>query len=358
MEKRNIAVIFGGQSTEHEVSCMSVINVASNIDTEKWNIILIGITKEGHWVLADDLDSIKDGSWRNSETTAEISPDAVRKSVMITTPDDKVMDVELDLVFPVLHGKYGEDGTIQGLSELAGIPYVGCGVLSSAVCMDKFYTKIIVERTGIRQARFEGVRRQEIRTEEGLRAAADRVEKNIGFPVFIKPSQAGSSVGVTKAENRAEIEEGLKKAAEVDSKILCEEYIKGREIECAVFGGGGDEVIAAGVGEILAAADFYDYDAKYNNPESKTVMDPDIPAEVTEAIRRDAVEIFKAVDGYGLSRVDFFVDENNTPIFNEINTMPGFTAISMYPMLWENRGVSKRELIARLIDNALKREAH
>ncbi len=358
MEKRNIAVIFGGQSTEHEVSCMSVINVASNIDTDEWNVILIGITKEGHWVLANDLDSIKDGSWRDSETTAEISPDAVRGCVMITTPDDKVMDVELDVIFPVLHGKYGEDGTIQGLFELAGIPYVGCGVLSSAVCMDKFYTKIIVEKTGIRQARFAGVRRQEIKTEAGLNAAMDRVESEIAYPIFIKPSQAGSSVGVTKAESRKELAEGLKKAAEVDSKILCEEFIKGREVECAVFGGGDDEVEAAGVGEILAAADFYDYDAKYNNPDSQTVLDPDLPKETIEAIRKDAIEIFKAVDGFGLSRVDFFVDENGQPVFNEINTLPGFTAISMYPMLWEKQGISKKELVAKLIDNALKREAH
>ena len=358
MEKKNIAVIFGGQSTEHEVSCLSVVNVASEIDSESWNVLLIGITKEGHWVLANDIDSIKDGSWVNSETTAEISPDAERRSVLITTPDDKVMDVELDVIFPVLHGKYGEDGTIQGIFEMAQIPYVGCGVLSSAVCMDKFYTKIIVADAGIRQAKFVGIRRSEIRNETGLNNVLDRIEDRLSYPVFIKPSQAGSSVGVTKASSRSEVIDGLRRAAEVDAKILVEEFIKGREVECAVFGGGEDSTVASGVGEILAAADFYDYDAKYNNPESKTVMDPDLPSEVVETIRKYAAEIFTAVDGYGLARVDFFVAENNEVIFNEINTMPGFTAISMYPMLWEKRGVSKKELIAKLIESALKREQH
>ena len=356
MDKRNIAVIFGGQSTEHEVSCMSVVNVASNIDTDKWEVILIGITKEGRWLLAESLDSVKDGSWRESEVTAEISPDAVRKSVLITTPDGKAMDVELDIVFPVLHGKFGEDGTIQGLLEMAGIPYVGCGVLSSAVSMDKFYTKIIVEKAGIRQAAYVGIRREDIKDEAGLVRAADNIAGKLGCPVFIKPSRAGSSVGVTKASDKNEIIEGLKKAAKVDSKILVEEFIEGHEVECAVFGGGDDEVRAAGVGEILAAAEFYDYDAKYNNPESKTVLDADLPEDTKRKIMEDAVEIFKAVDGYGLSRVDFFVTRDNEVIFNEINTMPGFTAISMYPMLWENRGVSKKELVEMLIENGLKRD--
>ena len=358
MEKKNIAVIFGGQSTEHEVSCLSVVNVASQIDSDRWNVLLIGITKEGHWVLANDIDSIKDGSWVDSETTAEISPDATRRSVLVTTPDDKVMDVELDVIFPVLHGKYGEDGTIQGLFEMAQIPYVGCGVLSSAVCMDKFYTKIIVESAGIRQAKFVGVRRRELKDEQAEEAVIKKIEAELPYPVFIKPSQAGSSVGVTKAASRKELIAGLKKAAEVDSKILVEEFIKGREIECAVFGGGELEVKASGVGEILAAADFYDYDAKYNNTDSKTVIDPNLPAEVVDTIRRDAIAIFTAVDGSGLSRVDFFVTENNEVIFNEINTLPGFTAISMYPMLWERQGISKKELVEKLIDSALKREKH
>ena len=352
MEKRNIGVIFGGQSSEHEVSCMSVCNVASQIDPEEWNVLLIGITKTGRWVLAENIDSIRDGSWVNSEFSAEISPDAEKKCVIVTGPDDTVADVPLDAAFPVLHGKYGEDGTVQGLLELAGIPYVGCGILTSAVCMDKFYTKIIVDSIGIRQADYVGVHAYELKDMDKV---VKEVESRLDYPVFIKPSQAGSSCGVSRAETREELEEGLKKAAEVDAKILVEELIRGREIECAVFGGGDGEIFASGVGEILAAAEFYDYDAKYNNPDSQTVVDPDLPKETVETIRKYAEAIFRAVDGTGLSRVDFFVREDGEVVFNEINTLPGFTAISMYPMLMEARGISKKQLIANLIDEALKR---
>lgn len=352
MEKRNIGVIFGGQSSEHEVSCMSVCNVASQIDPEEWNVLLIGITKTGRWVLAENIDSIRDGSWVNSEFSAEISPDAEKKCVIVTGPDDTVADVPLDAAFPVLHGKYGEDGTVQGLLELAGIPYVGCGILTSAVCMDKFYTKIIVDSIGIRQADYVGVHAYELKDMDKV---VKKVESQLDYPVFIKPSQAGSSCGVSRAETREELEEGLKKAAEVDAKILVEELIRGREIECAVFGGGDGEIFASGVGEILAAAEFYDYDAKYNNPDSQTVVDPDLPKETVETIRKYAEAIFRAVDGTGLSRVDFFVREDGEVVFNEINTLPGFTAISMYPMLMEARGISKKQLIANLIDEALKR---
>ncbi len=352
MEKKNIAVIFGGQSTEHDVSCVSVCNVAENIDTDKWNLILIGITKEGRWLRADSIAQIRDGSWRNSGVSAELSPDAVRKHVIFTDAEGNTTDARIDLAFPVLHGKYGEDGTIQGLFELAQIPYVGCGVIASAIGMDKFYTKIVVDTIGIRQAKYVGVRAYELRD---MDAVIRRVEEQHSYPVFVKPSQAGSSCGVSKAHNAEELREALRKAAEVDGKILVEEFIKGREVECAVFGGGGKKVNASGIGEILAAADFYDYDAKYNNPDSKTVVDPDVPEEIVEQIRSDAQNIFNALDGYGLARVDFFITEDGEVVFNEINTMPGFTAISMYPMLWENRGVPKKELVAGLIANALER---
>lgn len=182
-----------------------------------------------------------------------------------------------------------------------------------------------------------------------------RVEEKLPYPVFIKPSNAGSSKGVSRADNRAELIEGLTEAAEHDRRILVEEQIVGREIECAVYGGGNEEVSASGVGEILAAAEFYDFDAKYYNSDSRTVTDPELPGDATEQVRREAIEIFKAVDGYGLARVDFFVEESGSVVFNEINTMPGFTAISMYPMLWEARGVSKKQLIDNLISHALKR---
>ena len=350
--KKNIAVIFGGQSTEHEVSCKSAYNVVSLIDRDLWNIVLIGITKDGRWVNTEKLESLRDGSWAQSEVSAELSPDATKQCVIMTEPDGTVTDVRLDVVWPVLHGKFGEDGTIQGLLELARLPYVGCGVLASAVSMDKFFTKIIVDRLGIRQAKFVGVHDYELRD---IGAVIARVENELSYPVFIKPSCAGSSCGVSKAVNAAQLTDGLRLAAEVDSKILVEEFIRGHEVECAVFGGGKEKPAVSGVGEILAAAEFYDYDAKYNNPDSQTIVDPELPGDAAETVRKYAREIFNAVDGYGLSRVDFFVTDAGEVIFNEINTMPGFTAISMYPMLWEARGISKKELVAKLIDNGMKR---
>ena len=350
--KKNIAVIFGGQSTEHEISCKSAYNVISQIDRSLWNIVPIGITKDGRWVNTEKLESIADGSFADSEISAELSPDATKQCVIITEPDGEVTDVKIDLAWPVLHGKFGEDGTIQGLLELARIPYVGCGVLSSAVSMDKFFTKIIVNSLGIRQAQFVGVHDYELRD---IGSVIARVEAALSYPVFIKPSNAGSSCGVSKALNAAQLTDGLRRAAEVDSKILVEEFIRGHEVECAVFGGGKEKPVVSGVGEILAAAEFYDYDAKYNNPDSKTIVDPKLPEGAAETVRRYARDIFNAVDGYGLSRVDFFVKDSGEVIFNEINTMPGFTAISMYPMLWEARGISKKELVAKLMENGMKR---
>ena len=349
--KKVIAVIFGGQSSEHEVSCMSVQNVASQIDTEKYEVLLIGITKEGHWIKCDSIDDIKSGAWRNGTLGAVISPDATEKAVIFSDGTKK----KIDIAFPVLHGGYGEDGTIQGLFELAHIPYVGCGVLSSAVTMDKYYTKIIVQQIGtIRQADYVLVVSRKLSDPEAVNEYVERIENKFDYPVFVKPSIGGSSCGVSRADDREQLIAGLNEAAKFDRKILVEEMIVGREVECAVFSTGTD-VQASRVGEILAAAEFYDYDAKYNNPQSQTNTDPDLPEETVEEIRRSAISIFKAVEGYSLSRVDFFVKEDGSVIFNEINTIPGFTAISMYPMLWEARGIAKKELVQKLIDLAYER---
>ena len=351
--KKNILVVFGGRSSEHEVSCMSAANIIDCIDREKYDIIPVGITKEGRWLLAENSEDVRSGKWSLSATEAVLSPDSTKKELRITKEDGTSESLRIDVAFPALHGKNGEDGTIQGLFELACIPYVGCGVLASAVSMDKIYTKIIVDDLGIRQAAFVPVRAHELKDMDKV---VERIERKHGaYPVFIKPSNAGSSCGVSKAGNREELIEGLKKAAEIDSKILVEEMIYGREIECAVFGDGQDGTVASGVGEILSAGQFYDYDSKYNNPESKTVTDPELPAGAAETIRDYAVRIFNGVSGYGLSRVDFFVKEDGEVVFNEINTLPGFTAISMYPMLWEARGVSKKELVQKLIDSAFAR---
>ena len=350
MEKKNIVVLFGGQSSEHVVSCMSVQNVAANIDQEKYNVILVGITEDGHWLKVDSLAQIKDDTWREAKAGAVLSPDAKEKC-LIVTENGKFEKVPVDVVFPVLHGLYGEDGTVQGILELAKIPYVGCGVLASAVSMDKLSTKRMVNGLGICQAAYVPVLKEELKD---IDAVVAKIEKEIPYPVFVKPSNAGSSRGVTRADNREELIAGLKEAAANDRRMLVEEMIVGREIECGVFGDGAS-TNASGVGEILAAAEFYDFDAKYYNAESKTVVDPELPNGATERVREAAVKIFNAVDGYGLSRVDFFVKADGTVVFNEINTLPGFTAISMYPMLWEARGVNKKQLIDDLINHAFKR---
>ncbi len=356
--KKTVAVLFGGQSSEHEVSCMSARTIVEALDKGKYNVILIGITKDGRWLYVDNVNRIVDKSWYKGSKSAVISPDAGMKSVLVFSNKEAegsaaVSMIDVDVVFPALHGLYGEDGTVQGLLELAKIPFVGCGVLASAVSMDKLYTKILVDRLGIRQAKYVKVCREEL-SGEGVEQAVSRVEKSLSYPVFVKPSNAGSSRGVSKACDCAELIKALQLAAEHDRKILVEETIVGREMECAVLGG--NEPRASEVGEILAAAEFYDYDAKYNSEESKTVIAPELPEGKAEEIRRAAEQIFAAVDGFGLARVDFFLEAGtNEVVFNEINTLPGFTSISMYPMLWEAQGVPKSELVDRLIAMAFER---
>ncbi len=353
MSKKRIAVLFGGQSSEHMVSCMSAVNVINAIDKEAYELLLIGITQEGRWLKVERAEDIGSGRWRESVTEAILSPDATKKSAVLTA-EGRTWMVPVDVAFPVLHGLYGEDGTVQGLLELAQIPYVGCGVLASAVSMDKLYTKIIVDDLGIRQADFIPVMSWKMKKD--MDGIVKQVEERFPYPVFVKPSNAGSSKGVSKAKNRQQLVEALEEAARHDRKILVEETIAGREIECAVLGGGQKPVLSSGVGEILAAAEFYDYEAKYFNEESRTVVNPELPGAAAWQVRKAAERIFNAVDGYGLARVDFFVTEDGQVVFNELNTLPGFTAISMYPMLWEAAGISNEELIGRLIQQAFERK--
>jgi D-alanine-D-alanine ligase len=352
MNKKTVAVLFGGRSSEHEVSCISARTIISNINRDLYEVVIVGITKEGKWLKVNSIEDITSGKWEKGTVTAVISPDTTQKAVLFLE-GNKVNVERIDVVFPVLHGLNGEDGTVQGLLELAGIPYVGCGVVASGVSMDKLFTKIIADSLGIRQAKYAAVLKKEL---EQIHKVTERIEAALPYPVFIKPSNAGSSKGVSKAANREELIAGLYAASEHDRKILVEETIIGREIECAVLGG--NEPRASGVGEIIAAADFYDYDAKYNNEESKTIISPELPGNAAETVRDYAVKIFKAVDGYGLSRVDFFVKKDTGEVvFNEINTMPGFTAISMYPMLWEAKGIGKPQLIEKLLQLAFARAA-
>lgn len=351
MSKKKVVVVYGGRSSEHEVSCVSAATVIDAIDKEKYDIIIVGITKDGKWLLADSVDSIRDGGWRKSKVGAVISPDTSRQLLLIYDTE-KVEKIKIDVVFPVLHGLFGEDGTIQGLLEMASIPYVGCGHLASAITMDKFFTKVIADSVNVAQASYVPVRSFEL---EDVEKVVEKIESAKEYPVFVKPSNAGSSVGITKAHNREELIEGLKLAAKHDTKILVEETINGREIECAVYGYGGN-AFASGVGEIVAAAEFYDYDAKYNNAASKTVLDPDIPADKLEEIREAAVKVYRACDCFGMSRVDFFLEKDtNRVVFNEINTIPGHTSISMYPMLMERAGHPMGEYVDNLLEMAYER---
>lgn len=350
MIKQKIGVIFGGMSTEHDVSMVSGTSILKNLNKEKYEIFPIYIDKQGKW-------------FRYTKALEKIEiltvGDTITELEEIVNPMEYLKNI--DIVFPVLHGLYGEDGTVQGMLELLNKKYVGCKVLASSVCMDKVYAKVIFDKAGIKQAKYVYVRQygdkyiyvDENFNEEvcSLEKVCDIVEKKLGFPVFIKPSNSGSSVGINKSHNREELMKHITYAAKFDCKILIEENINGREVECAVLGN--EEVKASCVGEILPAEDFYTFDAKYNNAESRVVMPADLPEAVSDEIRKTAIKAFKAVDGKGLSRVDFFIDKKTGDILiNEINTLPGFTQISMYPKLWEQMGVSYTELLDRLIDLA------
>ncbi len=347
LNKKTVVVLFGGQSSEHEVSRVSASTIISNINQDKYYVIPVGITKEGQWLIYNGpVENIKSGEWEKFGTPAVLSPDASHRGILKIV-GNKVKTIPVDVVFPALHGLYGEDGTIQGLLELAKIPYVGCGVLASAVSMDKAFTKIIAKNAKIRQADYLLATKEEIKKKSVL----SKIEKKIGYPCFVKPSNAGSSVGITKAHNYDELVKGLELAAENDRKIIIEKNITGREVECAVLGW--KKARASSVGEIFSAAEFYDYDAKYNNADSKTVIPADLDEETVKEIQKTAVKIFKAVDGKGLARVDFFVESGTgRVIFNELNTLPGFTSISMYPKLWEDAGMPVTLLIDELINTA------
>lgn len=328
-----LGVIYGGISTEKEVSEMSAKSVLENLNKEKYEIHEIFINQYGKWFEVKDnkKEEIYNLIWYLKE---------------------------LDVVFPVLHGKYGEDGTIQGMLEMLQVPYVGCGVLASSVGMDKVYTKMIFEKAGIPQAPYIYIRKQndvykiinENFEEEELKFKT--ITSKLKFPVFVKPSNSGSSVGVKKATNVDELKKAIENAGQYDNKILVEQGIDGKEVECAVLDE--NEIIASTVGEIMPAEEFYSFDAKYNIPESKTIIPANIDEKQIEEIRKLAIKAFKAIDGKGLSRVDFFVEKDTNKIYiNEINTMPGFTKISMYPKLFENVGIQYSYLLDKLIENAL-----
>lgn len=347
MGKKRLGVIFGGTSTEHEVSIVSGTSVIKNLNKEKYEIYPIYIDKAGEWF----------------EFKPENKTYKVGDEIVGTKKIENVWNYlkTMDILFPVLHGLQGEDGTIQGMFELLKIPYVGTRVLGSSVCMDKVYSKIIFEKAKLNQAKYVYIRKynenyiyvNEDFTEEilDIEKTTNKIIEKIKFPMFIKPSNSGSSVGISKASNKEELINAINKAGNFDKKILVEEGINGREIECAVLGN--EEVKASVLGEILPAEAFYSFSAKYQNTDSKTVAEPDLPEELTNEVQKLAIKAYKAADCKGLSRVDFFVDEKTKRIYiNEINTLPGFTEISMYPKLWEKSGLTYTELLDKLIELA------
>ena len=348
MKKLNVCVLFGGISPEHAVSLRSAESVLNNMSTEKYNIFPVGITCEGDWILygGRDYSRLPDGSWREHPANRRAAISPVRGQGLLTFEGDCVVREMIDVVFPVLHGENGEDGTMQGLLQMAGIPYVGPHVAQSAVSMDKTLTKLVADNSGIPQAAWVLVRSGEL--EHKMEDILDRIENRFTYPVFVKPAGTGSSVGVSKAADRDALKDALLSAAVYDDKILVEEFIHGREIEVAVLGN--ENPVASVCGEIDSGAEFYDYDAKYVTDTSVAYIPARISEETAEQVRELAVRLYTAIGCKGLSRVDFFVTyEGERVVFNEINTMPGFTSISMYPKLFSASGIPYDQLIDKLL---------
>ncbi len=353
MKKRSVCILFGGISPEHEVSLRSAESVLNNINREKYNVFPVGITKEGDWILfgGDDYSMLPSGQWLNHPANRRAAISPIRGQGLLTFEGDCVVREHIDIVFPVLHGENGEDGAMQGLLQMAGIPYVGPHVSASAVAMDKTLTKLVVDNANITQAAWKLVRSTE--AEERMDRVLDSLEKQFSYPMFVKPAGTGSSVGVSKASNREGLREALLAAGVYDQKILVEEFIHGREVEVAVMGN--DSPVASICGEIDSGADFYDYDSKYVTDTSTAYIPARIPENVAEQVRDAAVKVYSAIGCQGLSRVDFFVTyEENRVVFNEINTLPGFTSISMYPKLFAASGIPYSELIDELLRLAME----
>ena len=353
MKKLSVCILFGGISPEHEVSLRSAESVLNNIDKEKYNIFPVGITKEGDWIhfKSEDYSLLPTGAWKSHPDNRRAAISPVRGQGLLSFEGDCVVREAIDVVFPVLHGENGEDGAMQGLLQMAGIPYVGPHVAASAVAMDKTLTKLVVDHAGVPQAAWKLVRRNELRNH--MENTLTDLEKRFDYPMFVKPAGTGSSVGVSKAADRDALGKALEFAAKYDDKILVEEFIHGREIEVAVMGN--ENPVASVAGEIDSGADFYDYDAKYVTDTSVAYIPARIPEDVEEIVRDAAVKVYSAIGCQGLSRVDFFVTyEENRVVFNEINTLPGFTSISMYPKLFGASGIGYTELIDELLKLAME----
>ena len=347
--KTKLCVMFGGNSTEYEVSLKSSYSVLENADRKKYDIVRVGITRDGQMYIYEGDDAkIKDNTWKDDAQNlkkALMSTSFGDHAVYAVGDDGKIERVAIDVVFPVMHGAYSEDGRLQGMLDMCGVPYVGPGCASSAVCMDKAFTKMLLNNYGIPVAGCVYVNKNDV--EKGFDGIAEDV-RSLGYPVFVKPANSGSSVGVSKASDEAELKVALEKAVKFDDKILIEEAIVGKEVEVAVLGN--EKAVALTCGEIISDADFYDYDDKYNNGTSTYRIPADIKKSTWKNLKRTAEGIFGYLDCKGLSRVDFFVcGEEEKIVFNEINTLPGFTSISLYPKMAMASGYTYSGIIDELV---------
>jgi D-alanine-D-alanine ligase len=341
--KTRLAVLFGGRSVEHEVSVVSAEHVIAAADSERLEVIPIGVTKTGAWLSVE-------------ETRRELTkPDAPFKKEMTGGKEGTLLATaaaslsNVDVVFPLIHGQHGEDGTLQGMLDLAGIPYVGCGVAASAVGMDKALMKAVFREAGIEVGDY----RIAYPEQDDAVALAREIESDLDFPLFVKPANGGSSVGIQKVHGREELVTAMRAAAKLDPKLVIEVAIEGKEVECGILGNEDPE--ASGAGEIRYAREFYDYEAKYLDPRTQVIVPAEVSKEDVERIQELAKRAFRAIGGSGISRVDFFLCPDGSLIIDEINTMPGFTPASMYPRLWQAQGVSYSELITRLVGLAVER---
>ena len=349
--KKNVCVIFGGASSEHEVSRLSATSILNNLNKDLYSVTMLGITKDGRWLLyRGSVDKLADGSWEAEGVPAFISPDSATKGIVVTE-NGRLSVLPVDVAFPVLHGKNGEDGTIQGLFTLAGIPYVGCGVLGSAVCMDKIVANQLMDANGIARCAWDFIEKRDAAT---LESREPMLAAKLGYPIFVKPANAGSSVGISKAHNKAELLAAAELAFRHDTRVLFERFVDGHEVECAVIGN--DTVCSTLPGEILASADFYTYEDKYIDGTSTTAIPARLSEEKLREVQAAAEKAYKALCCKGLSRVDFFVERGTGKVLlNEINTLPGFTSISMYPKLMMATGLAYSELLDSLIALALEK---
>ncbi|WP_139490460.1 D-alanine--D-alanine ligase [Brevibacillus dissolubilis] len=362
--KIRLGIVYGGKSSEHEVSLRTALSIMKAVDPDKYEIKPVYVTLEGSWIQGETvadarLVHVEKLRLTNGKTGTEATTDAAQQDTAVASggqPQAPGMffGKEVDVIFPVVHGPNGEDGTIQGLLELAGIPYIGTGVMASAVGMDKWMMKNVFAQVGLQQVKYVGVLRN--RVEKEIDAVMDQIEQELGYPCFVKPANMGSSVGISKAKDRTELSEALQLACKFDRRLVIESFVKARELEIGVLGN--EELLTSVVGEVIAAKEFYDYEAKYKGAGTELQIPANVPESVVTRMEEMARTAFQAIDGSGLTRVDFFWDEAADQIYiNEVNTMPGFTPHSMYPLLFAAAGIPYNELIDRLVQLALDRHA-